>query len=458
MISTVKHAASIANPEFFARQRARRSTWDTLRFLRSYDETLDGDLVLPRGLLPLLTTLIESAGSRLRIEDARVTGTTHAYSCATELRHEQQQAVATILGADTTVVVAPPGTGKTVIACAAIAERATSTLIIVDRKALADQWRARITQHLGITCGQIGGGRSKTTGVIDVALLPTLARRTNTNEITAGYGFVVVDECHHVASSAFTEVLNTIPAKNWLGLTATPYRRDQLDDLIFHQLGSHTHTIEAPTAGHLPSRDTEPAPHPVLHVHHTAFAYDGDADPTRGGGMAEIYRALASDQDRLTQIVDDVTASHRDGANILVLTTWIGHLTAIAERLTSAGCGEVIVLRGGMGARERRTANDTIADYLEQDRPLLIVGTGSYIGEGFDCPALDTLFLAAPVKFKGRLVQYVGRITRTHPGKTTATVHDYHDVRTPILARTLEQRAPGYTDLGFPDPRKQLGT
>ncbi|BAW03481.1 DEAD/DEAH box helicase [Nocardia seriolae] len=454
MISAVKHAASIPNPEFYTRQRARRSTWDTPRFLRSYDETLDGDLILPRGLLALLTTLVESADSTLNIDDNRIGGSEQSFTCASELRPEQHTALHAIESQDTCVLVAPPGTGKTVIACAAIASRARSTLILVDRKALADQWRTRILEYLGIKCGQIGGGRSKTTGVIDVALLPTLARRANVDELTRDYGFVVVDECHHIAASAFTEVLNQIPARYWLGLTATPYRRDQLDDLIYHQLGSHTHTIDAPAAGQLPASGDAPAPHRVLHVHPTQFAYDGDADPSQPGGIAEIYRALVADDDRLKQIVTDVLDAHQAGANILVLTTWVDHVDALAKHLTAAGCDDIITLRGGTKARERQAIIESIATRAASGAPLLLVGTGSYIGEGFDCPALDTLFLAAPVSFKGRLVQYAGRITRSHPGKTTATVHDYHDVLTPVIASSLRKRAPGYTELGFPDPRK----
>lgn len=453
MIAAVKHAASIRNPEFDARQRARRSTWDTPRFLYSYDETVEGDLVLPRGLYGLLTDLVESAGSTLHIDDKRANGENHEFICSTELGSEQADAVRRLIVEDTGVVIAPPGLGKTVIACATIASRATSTVILVDRKAPADQWRDRLQKHLGFKCGQIGGGRSKTTGIIDIALLPTLARRDNVKDLTASYGFVVVDECHHIAASAFFHVLNRIPAKYWLGLTATPERRDGLEDLIYHQLGSHHVTLEGPTAGQLPSVGAELiAPHPVLHVHPTQFRYTGQADPSAPGGMAEIYRALIADEARLEQIIADVLSAHTDGANILVLTTWVDHLNAIAERLRNAG-KDVVVLSGQMKARQRREISGQLANHTDEAGPLLIVGTSSFIGEGFDCPALDTLFLAAPITFKNRLVQYVGRITRPHAAKTTATVHDYYDEFTPVLASSLRKRAPGYIKLGFPDPR-----
>ena len=145
--------------------------------------------------------------------------------------------------------------------------------------------------------------------------------------------------------------------------------------------------------------------------------------------------------------------AHRDGANVLVLTTWIDHLEAITSQIREAGA-TVIVLSGGMKARERREVTGRLANHAANDPPLLIVGTSSFIGEGFDCPALDTLFLAAPITFKNRLVQYVGRVTRAYPSKTTATVHDYHDELSPVLASSLRKRAPGYIKMGFPDPRK----
>ncbi|MHC6594054.1 TOTE conflict system archaeo-eukaryotic primase domain-containing protein [Arthrobacter sp. C152] len=399
MISAVKHAASMPNPEFYERQRQRRSTWNIPRYLRNYDETLEGDLILPRGLLSLLEQLVESTGSSLRIDDQRVEGAAHSFECSARLRGEQQDAVDAATAAEHGVLVAPPGTGKTVMACAAMALRGVSTLILVDRKALAEQWRSRIREFLDEKCGQIGGGRAKTTGRVDVSLLPTLARRQNVAELTAGYGFVIVDECHHVPAAAFTHIMNQIQARYWLGLTATPYRRDKLDSLIYHQLGQISHTISPSVPQQLPTHAHKIAePALTLELHRTSYAYDGAASPSEPGGISAIYKDLITNEERQQQIYDDVIEAYERNSRILVLTTWKAHLESLRSRFEAAGL-EPVVFTGAMKAKERQTAVDILTS-TDDSQPLLVLGTGSYIGEGFDCPKLDTLFLAAPVSFR----------------------------------------------------------
>jgi superfamily II DNA or RNA helicase len=169
--------------------------------------------------------------------------------------------------------------------------------------------------------------------------------------------------------------------------------------------------------------------------------------------MPAVYRDLAGDDDRNRQIVDDVLDALDRGRNCLVLTRWTTHLERLDAAIREHG-HDPVVLRGGMGAKARTAALARLTNASDA-KPLLAVATASYIGEGFDCPALDTLFLTAPIAFKGPLEQYVGRILRAHPGKTTAEVHDYHDARTGVLASSLAKRAPGYVRLGFPDPRRR---
>jgi superfamily II DNA or RNA helicase len=190
----------------------------------------------------------------------------------------------------------------------------------------------------------------------------------------------------------------------------------------------------------------------VLHIHLTAYRYTGNASPAAPGGMAIIYKDLIASDQRTRQVIADVARALDQGRNCLVLTNWTDHLEKIAGALHALG-HDPVILKGGMGAKDRAAA---LARLTPQPGgpPLLAVATGPYAGEGFDCPPLDTLFLAAPVASKGRLLQYAGRILRPYDGKATAEVHDYHDELTGVLASSLAKRAPGYTSLGFPDPRK----
>lgn len=451
LYATLKHAASTYNPEFYDRQRRRQSTWNVPRIITSYDETLDDRLVLPRGLVDTATRLIADAGSKVELSDQRTAGETHQFATAFELKPQQQDAVEALTPHDIGLLVAPPGSGKTVMACAVIAQRAVSTLVLVDRKTLADQWRRQIAELLGHKPGQLGGGRSKLTGVIDIATLQTLARRTDLAETLGSYGQVIVDECHHVPAAAFETAVRAIPARFWLGLTATPYRRDGLDDLIGFQLGPVRHSFTPAGPDTLDGAGAD-RPRPVLVVHPTSFHLKEPIDLDVPGAIASLHGALAADEARNRQILSDVADALGRGRHCLVLAQRTSHVDRLAAALADRGL-DPLILKGGMGAKQRAAATARLVPN-EGGSPLLVVATGHFVGEGFDCPALDTLFLAGPVSFKGRLVQYAGRILRTYPGKQTAEVHDYYDVEDPVLAAALGKRAPGYVSLGFPDPRK----
>ena len=265
-------------------------------------------------------------------------------------------------------------------------------------------------------------GRVLEPHTIDVITLQTLSRRGDIAALIAGYGLIVADECHHVPAAAFEDAVRQIPARRWLGLSATPYRRDKLDDLIGMQAGPVRHTIATPRHASggvhmLPGSAPGGRPAPVLHLHRTAYRYDGAASPTTPGGMTVIYKDLIASDERTRQIIADVTATLTKGRNCLVLTNWTSYLQAIADALRALG-HDPVTLKGGMGAKDRATALARLSPQPGGPPPLA-VATGPYAGEGFDCPPLDTLILATPVASKGRLLQYAGRILRPYDGNAT---------------------------------------
>lgn len=221
LLATLKHAASMPNPVFYERERRRMSTYNLPRFLRCYYEDLE-DFTVPRGMRSSVEALVTEVGSRLQLSDTRPEPARQEFAFTAQLGLDQARAADALSEHELGMLVAPPGAGKTVIACALIAEHAVPTLVLVDRKPLLDQWRARLLEFLGVSAGQIGGGKDRRTGVVDVATLQTLSKRTDVGEVTAAYGLVIVDECHHVPAVAFENAVRQIPVRRWLGLTATP--------------------------------------------------------------------------------------------------------------------------------------------------------------------------------------------------------------------------------------------
>jgi superfamily II DNA or RNA helicase len=399
--------------------------------------------VLPRGLLADVQRLLADAGSSLVIRDQRPTPAPTSFRLAATLTPQQQAAVDDLAGHEHGVLVAPPGTGKSVMACALLARHGQPTLVIVDRKPLLEQWRSRLQEHLGLAAnqiGQLGGGRDRQTTVVDLAMAQSLARRGDLASRTAGYGLVVVDECHHVPAVTFEACVNQIPARRWIGLPATPYRRDGLQAIIAMHCGPTRHQIAlSATSGAALPRE--------LIIHETDHAPAGADEMS----IQQVFRALVEDQRRTAAICADILDALDRGRRCLVLSQWTEHLEHLCEQLHAHG-RDPLVLKGGMGKKARSAVLATLTAPDPTDG-LLLLATGSYLGEGFDCPQLDTLFLAFPLAFKGRLIQYVGRILRAMDGKQSVEVHDYLDAGVPVLASMHTKRLSAFAALGFETPR-----
>ena len=446
LLAGLKHLASLHNPDYYEKERLRLSTWKTPRFLRCYGESLDR-LLLPRGLREAAEEVVAEAGSRLVVREQHPDLARIDVHLQATLPAGQQDALTALCRHDLGVLVAPPGAGKTVLACAAIAHRAVPTLVIVDRQPLLEQWRERLVTHLGMNrrqIGVVGAGRSQLRGAVDIAMVQSLARRDDIAGMTAGYGFVVVDECHHVPATTFERVVREIGAPAWLGLTATPYRRDGLEGLITMYCGPIRHRMG--------ERQTEDSGfvralvvHPTDHV--AAPAGSDEVGSPAGVSIQSVFRGLVEDEDRTRLICADIAAAVRAGRNCLVLSQWTQHLARLGTLLKELGI-EADVLQGGVGKKARHLITDRLAAARSGDGVVLLA-TGSFLGEGFDCPPLDTLFLTFPIAFKGRLIQYVGRVLRPIDGKARVEVHDYVDARVPVLARMHGKRFAAYASLGF---------
>lgn len=389
LVASLKHLSSVHNPEFHQREQLRLSTWNTPRMIRCYMEDLDR-LYLPRGLLDEAAKIVESAGSRLEVDDRRPSALTKPFTFSGQLSSAQEEAVADVVRHDVGVLVAPTGAGKTVMACALIARLAMPTLVLVHTKTLAEQWRQRLTDLLGLArqeIGQLGAGRTRRSGIIDVATLQTLARRHDATDVFDGYGLVVVDECHHLPAVTFENCVRLAPNRRWIGLTATPRRRDGLEGILHMQLGPVRHTMsEDAAATVLVRRD--------LVIHETLT----DPDTPEDAAVQAVLGRVAADQERTRRICIDVADAHRRGRNVLVFTDRTEHLEALRAELTERHGLEPAVLKGGTGKKLHKV---TLEGLREGDAPILLMATGAYLGEGFDLPELDTLFLTFPTVAAG---------------------------------------------------------
>ena len=453
-LNRIKRLAAFRNPEFYKFQSLRLPTYNKPRIIDCSKEFKDY-LSIPRGCLEELVALLKEAGASYEIQDKRFAGNKILIDFKGELREEQALAAKALLAHDIGVLSATTAFGKTVIAAQLIATRKVNTLILVHTSALMEQWKQSLERFLYFHealpdppkkrgrkneqshIGQLGSGKNTLKGKVDLAIIHSLSTKDEVKDLVCDYGMVIVDECHHVSAVSFERILVKANAKYVYGLTATPKRRDGHHPIIFMQCGPIRYHVDAKAQAK--KRDFE---HFIV-PRFTNFKVPESSDLN----ITAIYGALVENEARNLRIIQDVSNSLEAGRTPIILTQRTSHVKLLKTALSKMGFN-IITLTGAASSKKKREALAYLNSLSAQDT-FALIATGKYVGEGFDCPRLDTLFLAMPVSWKGTLHQYAGRLHREYQGKKDVIIYDYVDIHVKMLENMYHKRVQGYAGLGY---------
>ena len=414
------------NPAYLEAIKHKRWTGNIDKILIFYEEfkcghvtPISSRLFFPRGFL---RQALDITGKDISLQDDRRVLPEINFKFTGELRPYQDQALQAILKKDFGVLEALMGSGKTVIALAAIAARKQPTLILVHNKELLYQWRDRIKEFLGIKAGLIGDGHNLLSAVT-VSIINSAKKRLV--ELPTFFGQIIVDEVHRTPGAMLSEVVRAFDCKYMLGLSATPYRRDGLTALIHWFVGSLVHKTDPKEL-----QEVGAVLVPEIHTRETGFNYQ------------KLLSLIVEDEDRNNQIVYDVMVEARRPGTALVVSDRVEHCETLARLLASRNL-RVETLTGQLKAKERKS----VVEDIRAGKVDVVIATIQLIGEGVDFPKLTSLFLATPIKFSARLIQVIGRILRPMEGKKPR-VYDYSDPVGPLFA-SARARGKTYKEMGW---------
>ena len=410
---------------------------------------------MPRGCEDATRSFLNDNAVTYTITDKTNHGNKISVSFQGEEREEQLEAINALLPYTNGILHATTAFGKTVTAAAIIARKKVNTLILVHSKALLKQWHDRLTEFLNIDylkheeknkrgrrkvfspIGCFDSSGNTLHGIIDIALIQSCLDEDGVKPFVQDYGMVIVDECHHVSSITFEQVLMSIKAHTIYGLTATPIRKDGHQPIIFMQCGPIRFSTDAKSQIAKQSFDRFLIPR--------FTSYNSILEDRLS--IATLYKYLSEDEIRNNLIVEDICKAVNTGRTPIILTNRTAHVSVLAEKL-KATIKNIISLTGAGTTKEKREAMQQLQTIPDSEQ-LVIVATGKYVGEGFDYPRLDTLFLALPISWKGLLTQYAGRLHREYEGKKDVRIYDYIDIHEPICDSMYRKRLKGYAAIGY---------
>jgi len=417
-ISKLKSFATFENPQIKLLLSLRKPLYNTPKYLKGYEESSEF-LKLPRGLKEKLFEYLNYNLVKYKIIDNRVFEKIETKRILFTLRAEQEDAIKEILKYDSSICVAPPGFGKTLIGAKIFEQRAVKTLIIVNKNMLLDQWISRFVDYFGYKksdIGFLGKSQNRLNGNIDIATMQSL---NNIPELVENYTQVIVDECHHIPALTFEQIVKNFKGKYILGLSATPNRKDELDPILYQQLGNISYEYKKPKTH--TNR---------LLVIKTEFTSSAD-------NYAAIINELVSNEDRNRQIVK--TIKENIDRKILLLSDRIEHLNLLENILKEENI-DFVSVHGSQNKKEQ------VENMQKVKTSSLILATSSFFGEGIDFPHLNTIIFATPISFYGRLIQYLGRIGR---GNQECLAIDFLDSKNAMLNSTYKKRLEGYKAMHY---------
>lgn len=451
----IRSMAAFDNPIFYKNKSLGYSNYNNFSAVYMGRDT-EGYICIPRGLSDNLVALCKTAGIDCEIEDHRQKGRPIRVSFQGTLKMQQDLAAQRLLSFENGVLSAATAFGKTVVCSYLIAERKVSTLILVHSKELLEQWVDELNRFLVVdeeppmyetksgrkkrrdsVIGILHGSKNTMTGIIDVAMVGSLYSKGKFQETINSYGMVLMDECHHGGSLTSVQVMQKVNARYVYGVSATPKRGDDLEKIVYMLLGPVRHSYTAK------ERAEEQGIGHYVYPRYTRMV--GTEENKRDINVA--YSLISRNPARNNMILEDTRACVKAGRTPVILTRYKEQAKYLYDRLRK-DADHVFLLYGDNSDKENADIRKKLKE-VTKAHSLILVATGQKIGEGFDYPRLDTLMLAAPVSFGGRLEQYLGRMNRDYEGKTEVIVYDYIDSHIQWFDNMYAKRLRTYKRTGF---------